>query len=780
MNRPVALIGSVVLLGTLLGPTPALAGDVQVLFDVGDPEGTPFPSNLFTVVAPENNTGLRVSLPLPDCTQQPSNCELIEHLNTLDGFNLQPRLSVPFSGPIDVDTATSETVFLISLGDTLEKQSDDNDEHELDADVIGINQVVWDPETETLHMESDEFLEQHTRYALIVTREVRDATGRPVSAKAFTRFRQRLARKHDGSAYHKALQSALRAAQAVGVRNQDIAAASVFNTQTITSFLEKARDQVNAAMPEPPDFQLGFDGSRTVFPVEEIENIVASFQVGTGPDDFENALLCHLGEEGPLCGILKDFGTAAFGKYRALEYRKANGFIPPIGTRKDNPRVLGANEVFFNLFLPLGPKPQKGWPVVIFGLGSGPGKDGLIGAPIPNHLEQQTASSNPDLDHVHEFSVDHFTSLAELGFAVIAINAPGLGLGQGGLLTVELVNGDEVTFPSGGRGIDRNGDGVIGSDEGYYHVFETFGPDNALFERDGNRQMIVDLLQLVRVIEAGMVDVDGDGRSDLDTSRILYEGGSLGTNHGALFLAIEPAVSTSVLQAGPHDSSVDATRLSYENRAFFEVALATLKPPLTNVDDPTSCLLDYQPFDCKFDENLPLRNRPPVTNDVPKAMAIQAFIDKAEWINQSGSPVAYAVHLRKKPLLDRSPPSFLIQFARGDLNVPNPGTVAFLRAGNLADRATLYRHDLAFTDPKRSTDESFNPHTLIQGVNLFDDTWADIAEGALRQARKFQVSEGMVLIDPDGLGPLFEVPIVSPLPEDCGSVIATPEFTACE
>jgi len=40
-------------------------------------------------------------------------------LNTLDGFNLQPRLSIPFDGPIDVSTVTSVTIFLLSLGDTL-------------------------------------------------------------------------------------------------------------------------------------------------------------------------------------------------------------------------------------------------------------------------------------------------------------------------------------------------------------------------------------------------------------------------------------------------------------------------------------------------------------------------------------------------------------------------------------------------------------------------------------------------------------------------------------
>ena len=36
-------------------------------------------------------------------------------INTLDGFNLQPRLSIPFTGPIDVSTVSSRNVFLVRL-----------------------------------------------------------------------------------------------------------------------------------------------------------------------------------------------------------------------------------------------------------------------------------------------------------------------------------------------------------------------------------------------------------------------------------------------------------------------------------------------------------------------------------------------------------------------------------------------------------------------------------------------------------------------------------------
>src|SRR5207245_2907024 len=90
--------------------------------------------------------------------------------------------------------------------------------------------------------------------------------------------------------------------------------------------------------------------------------------------------------------------------------------------------------------------------------------------------------------------------------------------------------------------------------------------------------------------------------------------------------------------------------------------------------------------------------RSPVTNTVPGAMAIQEFIDNAVWVSQAGSPVAYAPHLRKKPLLDVPAKPVIFQLAKGDQNAPNPNTAAMLRAGDLADRATYYRHDIAYAD----------------------------------------------------------------------------------
>ncbi len=43
-----------------------------------------------------------MNLPLPDCTTYPSDCDDLAVVNAMDGFNLLPRVSIPFDGPSPV------------------------------------------------------------------------------------------------------------------------------------------------------------------------------------------------------------------------------------------------------------------------------------------------------------------------------------------------------------------------------------------------------------------------------------------------------------------------------------------------------------------------------------------------------------------------------------------------------------------------------------------------------------------------------------------------------
>ena len=205
---------------------------VHPIFDPAAVTTSPFPSDRFTVADTSQNTGRRVNLPLPDPTTNPSDYQDTQVINTLDGFNLQPRLSIPFdgpidvstvnSGPIDVSTVNSKAVFLVRMGDTL-------DCHDHDVQVVGINQIVWDPATNTLHVESDDLLDQHTRYALIVTNALHDAGGHPVQAtSAFRLAPLTLLCSRDPAlrSYGLELAEGLVAAYRVGVRPQDIVGAA--------------------------------------------------------------------------------------------------------------------------------------------------------------------------------------------------------------------------------------------------------------------------------------------------------------------------------------------------------------------------------------------------------------------------------------------------------------------------------------------------------------------------------------------------------------------------
>jgi hypothetical protein len=214
------------------------------------------------------------------------------------------------------------------------------------------------------------------------------------ASQTFRRFRQTVRGE-----YKQALLEAIHAARRIGVSENEIVAASVFTTQSLTAILEKIRDQIKAATPEPADFNLGPGGARTVFPLKQVTGITFNPQTRVdGP----------LGTPVPLRIDLLDIfpgvvGTIAFGKYTSPDYEVHPGeFMPQIGTRTGRPTVRGMNEIYFNLYLPSGPKPATGWPVAIFGHGSAQNKN---------------------------LSFNVAATMAAHGIATIAINAVGHGFG---------------------------------------------------------------------------------------------------------------------------------------------------------------------------------------------------------------------------------------------------------------------------------------------------------------------------------------------------------------
>jgi hypothetical protein len=720
IRRTLVVLVAIVLL------TPALAlAETHPLFNLQSTTQSPFPSDRFTAFDSQQLTGLRVNVPLPNCGTNPSDCADLTLVNQLDGFNLQPRLAIPFDGAIDVSTVNSNTVFLLQLPGRglVEADGDISNPH-----VIGINQIVWDPASLTLFAESNDHLDEDSNYLLIVTTGVHDASGNPIATgSAFAQFihgdggvdgknADRLLKGYQAALKHALDNDVLKN---IGISSGNVAAASIFTTESSTATLRSIREQIKAAAAPTVNFNLGSGGAKTVFPVNTISGLTWNVQALTVGPLIPTSLNAALGALQVFPGSV---GTLAFGKFSGTHWQNANVLIPQVPTRQSVP-AQGTEDIFFNLFIPSGPRPTNGWPVAIFGHGF---TDSKQGAP---------------------FAVA--SVLAHNGIASIAINVVGHGFGPNSTLTVQQGT-SSTTFLEGGRGFDQDGNGQITSAEGSSTFFAS--AQGTIGSRDALQQTVANLMELVRAIQGG-IDADGDGLPDLDANRIYYAGQSFGGIYGTIFLGIEPDVRAGVPNV-PGGPIIDIVRLSPSFQLLLTQALSVRTPVLLNAGPPIF-----------FNDNSPLRNLPPVINNVPGAVAIQTVEDTSRWLGQAGDPVAWAPFIRKNPLPGDLAKSVIIQFARGDMTVPNPTATALIRSGDLTDRATFYRNDIAFPLGLGL----HNPHTFLTSLPK------PIAIEPQIQIGVFFASDGALTIDPDSVGllpasvpPLFETPIAGPLPEDLG------------
>ena len=138
-----------------LHATAATAAEVQALF----------PSDQQTVPDPRQSTGRRVALALPDCAVDAAGCDEIRLVNELDGWSINPRVAIRFSGPVALDSLTKASAFIVPLAP------------EPLASPIGLGQLVWDGASHTLYAHPERALLQARRYALVLTRRVLDDGG---------------------------------------------------------------------------------------------------------------------------------------------------------------------------------------------------------------------------------------------------------------------------------------------------------------------------------------------------------------------------------------------------------------------------------------------------------------------------------------------------------------------------------------------------------------------------------------------------------------------------
>lgn len=498
-----------------------------VQFDPVSPQTGPFPSDFLTVRDPAQKTGLRVNLPLADCGSAPSTCAEIGLINRLDGFSLNPRIRVRFSGPVDLNTLRNG-VFLVWL----DRLADDEGLVQPSRHVTPINQLQYDPATNTLFAKPDELLAQTRRYALVVTDAVKDTNGQPVRADAG--FDACLAGTIGGR-YCDQLGIAMSAA-AAALAPARVVGGSVFTTLSATAFLDQIPDLLR-------DAPLGLTASTNVA-VADLASLVLRMHVGTNPAKFQDVPV-------PL-DALAGVGHIAFGSFLSPNFLTAAGrTIAPTPTADAVTLPAASVPLQFHVFLPQSPRPAGGYPVVLAGSGTVLGQRFALSSAVA-------------------------ATLAARGFAVAAINPVGHGFGPEGKIALTDRTGGVRELPFGGRGIDQNQDGAIGMLEGWF---------GASGFRDSLRQTAVDLMQFVHVIRTG-VDLDGDGVPDLDGSQVYLLGQCLGADYGLLVQAADPGVRSAVLSS-PYDSMWSAAgSIQSFARPWVLQALANRTPSLVNKPGP--------------------------------------------------------------------------------------------------------------------------------------------------------------------------------------------------
>ena len=617
-----------------------------------------FPDNDFTVRDSSQLTGRRINLvqgqdyPIVNGAVQPSCnsadysiCDAAAELNTLDGFDIQPRVTVPFTGAIDI-TSVDDSDFFIS--------------DPTGAFVSGMRQLTFDPANNVLAGISDKQLKEDTLYLVQVTSGIKDSTGSPVTAcrggcaVAFTtrsasnelvdiRKAMDLPVSDPGNAYVRA----------------GFPGASSSTDSRKASFVQNGTADVFQALTVAPSVQNPLNG------------ITRNDQVNVDP----NASGAFSSSAVPVLIPPTHAGYYAFGSFLSPRYQYASasahvdtvsgntdGVIPPVPSTQ-TPQPFGYDRLGVIVVTPnpqLFPPP---WPAAIYGPGFTRSKYDIF----------VTADYN-----------------ASLGIVTLATDPSGHGFGPQSTTTVTSA-GTPTTFLSYGRGRDLDNDGVIGDglNDGvgptaYKQPDGSYLPSHKPIDglQSGLIQTVVDDMALGRSLLAGL-DIPGVGTNLVKPAQVMYYGLSFGGIYGTMLMGTDPLFHQGLLNV-PGGPIVDIARLS----GFRGDLATTLQHGRPN-------LLNGGPGLNGFTEDLPLRNDPPEVIKDKGAFELQELFGETNWFDRSGSPETFAprIRLRPDPAWASNPKNVVFQTAYADGTVPNPTAGTLYRAGDLFDRVVYYRND---------------------------------------------------------------------------------------
>lgn len=467
----------------------------------------PFPDNLLFA----SSTDGTLNIPVADPTNL---ADPKVAMNGLDGFSTVAPLTANFSGTLNAATVKAGStvrVFEVTLTNPF---LNPNNPFFAVASVTGelkagtdysANLLPQDAGQATLNIHPLLPLKPKTGYLVVLTDGIQDSSGYdalPSPIYAVTKLPTPLVNASGASvipglsdAQAQALEPIrqLTNNQEAAAANQGIARSSIVLSWT---FMTQSIDDAFVAL-DPGIKPLGIALKATGATTAALAYNLPGFS-----DIYAGALAIpyYLSKEQPLGGYWQTAAGGAVTRYQPLPAATTVLQIPVLMTVPNARSGHG--------------KPADGWPIVVF---------------------QHGITSN----RTSLFALAD--ALAFAGYAAVAIDLPLHGVtdpanpfymkGLERTFDLDLVNNQTGLPPA---------DGVI-DDSGSYFI----NLQSLLTSRDNVREGAEDLRQLV--ISLPLIDLDGDGKPDLNTQHIRFVGHSLGGIVGGTFLGIESGVSSATL-----------------------------------------------------------------------------------------------------------------------------------------------------------------------------------------------------------------------------------------
>ncbi len=439
---------------------------------------------------------------------------IAEHLGTLSGFGLRPTVEFFVQGALDPESipettsALADALFVLDVDpNTPESGAPIPYDWRYDAER---NVVIGAPAMGTQ-------LREGTRYAAVMTTDVRGADGQPL----FPSWElERVA--HDPPARWRTTGEAFQELSALPGLEHRVAGLAVFTTQNASETLVLARNVIaNTADVSAPT--LTFSDPALVFdtPAELDALLGHATRFTSGPRNGTE----HWGTDNPE-GIAHDHvAVVATGTLNTAQFvTDDTGTDGPedetfqLG-RDGVPIVQKELDVPITIVLPKGPMPAAGFPVVLFGHGLGGSRHDVLNIAEP---------------------------ITEQGYALVAIDMWGHGSRYDATDTGNNLGG-KAGF-TGDKDL-RDGFGDNAGTSAYIDFFEGFTNFSAI--RDSMRQSVLDLARVAILIRSkpslGILGATFGTTPKLDPAKVAYLGESFGTIIGTDLAGIEPSIGLYVL-----------------------------------------------------------------------------------------------------------------------------------------------------------------------------------------------------------------------------------------